>query len=151
MGRQPGPKRRERETIDEIKTGKQQKLDLFCMPKICLVPSPLPALLPSQGAPLLESMDSGEVNVHEIVDEEDTFVNQFPCGDLTSQKLKAARSTLLTLIRLRSKKVRILHPSPKKRRNVYSMKQRELITQLFNQMTGSLTERIEKINMIHGS
>jgi hypothetical protein len=46
--------------------------------------SPLPALRPSQGAPLLESMDSEEVNVHEIVDEEDTFVNQFPCGDLTA-------------------------------------------------------------------
>jgi hypothetical protein len=117
------------------------------MPKICLVPLPL---LPSQGAPLLESVDSGEVTVHEIVDEKDTFVNQFLCGDLTSQKLKAARSTLRTLIRLRSKKVRSLHPSPQKRRNVYSMKQRELITQLFDQMTGSLTERIEKINMIHG-
>jgi hypothetical protein len=33
---QPGLKRRERETIDEIKTGKQQKLDLLCMLKICL-------------------------------------------------------------------------------------------------------------------
>jgi hypothetical protein len=40
----------------------------------------LPAQLPSQG-PFVGSMDSGVVNVHEIVDEEDTFVHQFPCGD----------------------------------------------------------------------
>ena len=76
MGRQPGTKRRERETIDEIKTGKQQKLDLFCMPKnhLAQLPPPLTAPPPSEGAPL-ESI-SGEVNIHEIVDEEDTFVNQ---------------------------------------------------------------------------
>jgi hypothetical protein len=31
--------------------------------------------------------NSGEVNLHEIVDEEDTFVHQFSCGDLTSPKV----------------------------------------------------------------
>jgi hypothetical protein len=60
--------------IAEIKTGKQQKLDLFCMPKIYLH-----CYLPFVG-----KHDSEEVNVHEIVDEEDIFVNQFPCGDLTA-------------------------------------------------------------------
>jgi hypothetical protein len=151
MGR-PGHKRRDRETQDDIKAGRQLRLFLYESiddPTSSMTTSvdPLPIAESSVGS--LET-----AVIHEVLDEEDIFVERFHYGNLLADKIEAARASLRHLLRLREascpQKPSRKESSIKKKRISYSEGQRQSVIDLFERLPGKLQDRIAKINSIPG-
>lgn len=145
MGRQPGHKRRDRETQDDIKAGKQLRLFLYESiddPTSSMTTSvdPLPPVANSSVGSLETAV------IHEVLDEEDIFVERFHYGNLLADKIEAARASLRHLLRLREtscpQKLSRKVSSIKKKRISYSEDQRKSVIYLFERLPGKLQDRI---------
>lgn len=155
-----GHKRQHRETQDDIKAGKQFKLFVYTplensddltssvVHTVTTSMDPLPPVTQSS------VVSSEPAVIHEVLDEEDIFVQSFRYGDLLADKIEAARASLRHLLRLREvscpQKPSTKVSSIKKKRFSYSKDQRKSVIDLFERLPGNLQDQIAKINSIPG-
>jgi hypothetical protein len=153
---QAGHKRRDQETQDDIKAGKQRKL-LFCT-ALEIIDDPASSVTTSvDPLPLVTQppiTPPEQAVIHEVLDEEDIFVERFSYGDLLADKIAAARASLRELLRQREvscpqKSSRKACPM-KKKRHSYSKDQRKLVIDFFERLPGKIQDRISKIKSIPG-
>ena len=151
MGRREKNVTRTRVTNDSIKAGEQQTLDKFVKKqRIEPVSSTLERNDPSPPPP--------SAVIHEVIDNDEEFIEKFPYGNLSSENIQASKRTVRELIRLHFKRFSNFKMNDdlpmakkvKRKRNYYDKEQRESITELFFKLPGNDSEKLEGIHSISG-
>ena len=90
MGKLKAYKRRARDIEDEVKNGKQQTLaSFFKKPRVSEMEAPEEENSPvSNEDPPASSYSSEPPTVHEVIDDEEIFIENYQFGTLTPENLK---------------------------------------------------------------
>jgi hypothetical protein len=146
-----GHKRRDRETQDDIKAGKQ--LNLFLYTPLESIDDQTPSVTSVDPLPPVKSSSSEPGVIHDVVDEEEVCIESFSDGNLLDDKIEAARASLRQPLNHRSasfppESAARKGSSVKKKSTVKSNADQSLI--FFERLPGKIQPHITKINSIPG-